>query len=102
MRVEYKFAPNGVEVILIGELDHHAAKEAIAEIHAWLDQTMPIRVMLDMGKITFMDSSGIALILSLYKRMSSTGGEFSLRNIPRPVKKLLEAAGVQRIVNLSA
>ena len=102
MRVEYKFAPTGVEVLLFGELDHHAARESIAEIHAWLDQTMPSRLTLDMGHISFMDSSGIALILSLYKRMRAQGGSFSLRSLPPAVKRLLKAAGVERIVDLSA
>lgn len=102
MRVEYKFAPTGVEVALFGELDHHAARESIAEIHAWLDQTMPCRLTLDMGHISFMDSSGIALILSLYKRMHAQGGDFSLRAIPPAVRRLLSAAGVERIVDLTA
>ena len=102
MRIEYKFSGASCEIALFGELDHHAAKTAIAEINAWLDQTMPFSVVLNMQHITFMDSSGIALILAVYKRTRFSGGKLSLTSLPPPVKRILRAAGIERLLDLSA
>ena len=102
MRIEYAFSGASCEIALIGELDHHAAKTAISEINARLDQTMPFHLTLNMRQVSFMDSSGIALILSLYKHLQASGGTFSLVSLPPSVKRILQAAGMERLMDLSA
>ena len=102
MRVEYRTNRGGTEVILWGELDHHAARMAIREIHAWLDQTMPMHLTLNMARLSFMDSSGIALILSLYKRMAGLGGTLEISDLPPFARRILKAAGVEKLVPISA
>ena len=98
MRVEYKQNKDGTEISLRGELDHHAARMALAEIHAWLDQTMPMHLTLNLAHLSFMDSSGIALILSLYKRMAALGGSLTVTDPPAFARRIFKAAGVDRLV----
>ena len=102
MRVEYRTNHDGTEVILWGELDHHAARMAISEIHAWLDQTMPMHLTLNMARLSFMDSSGIALVLSLYKRMAALGGTLEITDLPPFARRILKAAGVEKLVSIPA
>ncbi len=102
MRIAFHTAGTSCEIALIGELDHHAAKAALSEIHARLDQTLPSSIALDMRQVTFMDSSGIALILALYKRARALDGELRLRSLSPPVKRLLTAAGMDKLLDLSA
>lgn len=83
-----------------GELDHHAAKTIIKEIGETVDSRLPARCVLDMDEITFMDSSGIAVVLGLYRRMYEIGGELTVINVRQQSYKVLAAAGVEKIVTL--
>ena len=83
---------------LQGELDHHAAKEVMAEMDRHLDVALPLRAELDFSGVTFMDSSGIAVILRLYKRMQNLGGSMKVIRVPPQAMRVLRAAGIGRVV----
>ncbi|MBR5742333.1 MAG: STAS domain-containing protein [Clostridia bacterium] len=100
MRIAYHVSGSSCEISLIGELDHHAVKSAMQELHTRLDQTLPSTLGLDMRQVTFMDSSGIALILALYKRMRELDGTLRLLSLSAPAKKVLLAAGLDKIPDL--
>ena len=48
---------------LSGEIDHHAAQSLRREIDAQVDDRLPELLTLDFSGVTFMDSSGVGLIL---------------------------------------
>ena len=75
---------------LRGELDHHAAKEAMRKLE-WT---------LDFSGVSFMDSSGIAVVMRALKRMRAMGGSAAIKNVPPQAKKVFTAAGIFRIVPL--
>ncbi len=102
MRIAFHAAGASCEIALIGELDHHAARTAMAEIRARLDQSLPASIDLDMRQVTFMDSSGIALILALYKHVKALDGKLRLFSVSPPVRKTLAAAGMDKLLDLSA
>lgn len=94
---------NGGEltISLSGELDHHAARRAIPEVLKLVDFELPVEVVLDFNNITFMDSSGIALIIGVFKRARSVGGKFRVINASKQVYRVLEAASICKIVDVS-
>ena len=59
---------------------------------------LPRRLTLDLGGVTFMDSSGIAVLLRAYKRMAELGGTVTVRNVPEQAGKVLRAAGLERLL----
>ena len=73
---------------LRGELDHHAAKEAMRKLEWELDAALPSKLTLDFSGVSFMDSSGIAVVMR------------ALKNVPPQAKKVFTAAGIFRIVPL--
>ncbi len=85
---------------LDGELDHHAAKNAMRYIGREIDINLPSACTLNMSGVGFMDSSGIALILGTYKRMRELGGTLSVENLQNQAKRVLSAAGVHKIIDL--
>lgn len=91
---------SGGEVVLAlsGELDHHAAKELIREMDSLLEEYPGTACVLDLREVSFMDSSGIAVVLGLYRRMNEVGGALKLRNVPEQAGKVLHAAGLQRLI----
>ncbi len=87
-------------IFLSGELDHHGAKDGFVKISAILDEYMPQSCIIDMSGLTFMDSSGIALVLRVYKTVSNYGGATMVQNPSRQPFKVLEAAKLERIVKI--
>lgn len=84
-----------------GELDHHSASQARASIDRALDDYMPRECVVDMSGLEFMDSSGIALILCVVRRMRSCAGAARVVAPPgRPPRKVIDAAGISRVVRI--
>lgn len=92
---------NGVlRIRLLGELDHHAAAGTMREIDALLDRFLPVDCALDLSELSFMDSSGIALILRLHKRMTALEGRLLVMDpAPQPLR-VLDASGIDRLVRI--
>ena len=62
---------------------------------------LPIsRLVLDLAGVTFMDSSGIALILRAQQRMQLLDGSVLVCNVPAQARRVLDAAGVGRLVTI--
>ncbi len=85
-------------VRVVGEIDHHAAKELMTELGRRIDTALPKQLEMDMAGVTFMDSSGIAVVLRGWKRMRQLGGGMTLRNLPAQAAKVLKTAGVDKLI----
>ena len=100
MKVTAKRIQRNLVLELQGELDHHAAKEVMLEIDRCLDVALPLRTELDFSGVTFMDSSGIAVILRLFKRMQNLGGSMKVTRVPPQAMRVLQAASIGRVVTI--
>ena len=87
-----------VLVRLIGELDHHSAVQTREELDAYMRDEAVKELILDLSGLTFMDSSGIGVIIGRYKRMTGRGGTLSIQKPLPAVDKLLRMSGVYGIV----
>lgn len=85
---------------LSGEIDHHGAREIMNALDREIDRALPLRLMLDLSGVTFMDSSGIAVLLRAWRRMNELEGSVSVTHIPAQPRRVLDAAGVGRIMTL--
>jgi len=86
---------------LEGELDHHAAKSALIRIGQIIDAELPHSVVLDLCSLTFMDSSGIAVVVHTFRRMKELGGTLTVVNIPPHAFRIFRAAGISRMIPMS-
>ena len=100
MEMKYKAENRQLTITLSGELDHHAAKSLMDSIDRCMEQNLPSRAVLDLGELTFMDSSGIAVVLRAKRRMEALAGTLVVVNIPRQASRVLETAGLGRYVDL--
>ena len=89
-----------MEIYLKGELDHHGAKGLMGRLDREIEVALPLRLVLDFGGVTFMDSSGIAVVMRARQRMSALGGTVKLRRAAPQVRKVLDAAGIGRLVEM--
>ena len=89
---------NGREMTLAisGELDHHGAHGAMQQI----DHALPLSLTMDLSGVSFMDSSGIAVVLRAHRRMAALGGSLIVTGVPAQARKVFDAAGVPRLVTM--
>lgn len=65
------FLENGkLTIALTGEIDHHCAKAYIQIISSKIEAYMPQVCVLDFHEVTFVDSSGIAVVINALRNMS--------------------------------
>lgn len=98
MKITSSYAAGRLTLHFSGELDHHGARESMRAIDGLIDEYLPRDAALDMGALTFMDSSGIALILKVERRMRETGGRAWVENPARQPLRVLDASGIDRVV----
>lgn len=100
MEIQVKTADRNLLLEISGELDHHGARDALRELELAVEAALPRQMVLDLAGVTFMDSSGIALILRAQQRMRLLDGGLLVRNVPAQARRVLEAAGIDRLVTI--
>ena len=100
MEMTYRAENRQLTIRLAGELDHHAARGLMESIDRCLEQNLPTKTILDLGGLTFMDSSGIAVVMRAKRRMEALQGSLTVVNIPRQAARVLETAGLSRYIQL--
>ncbi|MBQ8216339.1 MAG: STAS domain-containing protein [Oscillospiraceae bacterium] len=100
MEIQEKTADRNLLLAFSGELDHHGARDALRRIELAIDAALPRKLVLDLAGVTFMDSSGIALILRSQQRMQLLEGSLLVCNVPPQARRVLDAAGISRLVTI--
>ncbi|MBR5471027.1 MAG: STAS domain-containing protein [Oscillibacter sp.] len=101
MEIHAKSADRNLLLEIHGELDHHGAKGALRELELAIDAALPKKLVLDFAGVTFMDSSGIALILRAQQRMQLMDGSVLVCHVPQQARRVLDAAGIGRLVTIN-
>ena len=83
---------------LEGELDHDSAALMRAEIDNQLYDRSINELVIDMAGISFMDSSGIGMLIGRYKTMCAKGGRMAACCLSETVSRLYRMAGLHRII----
>ncbi len=82
---------------LIGVLDHHAAAPIRQQIDTAALSCRCHRLVLDLSQLTFMDSSGIGLIMGRYRLMRGQNGTLRVVGATPQVTKMIKLAGLDRL-----
>lgn len=96
----YEQTSKGLTVYLPKELDHHTADGIRKEVDKRIVQNGISNVVFDFGNTTFMDSSGIGLLMGRYKMVSYVGGTVSAVKVSEKIEKLLAFANVPKFVHV--
>ena len=101
MNIDIKSEKGTAIAVLKGEIDHHSVKTARAELDSFIINMQPDVLAMDMSGITFMDSSGIGLIMGRQKLMKECGGSLEVRGPQPGIRRVLKLAGIERIVRIT-
>ena len=80
------------------EIDDYTANKIRNRVDFEIEKNIPDKVIFDFNKVTFMDSSGIGMLIGRYKLVSSLGGKIYMMNVRPSVKKIFEISGIPRII----
>lgn len=97
MSARIELRQNEIKVYLEGEIDHHSASIIRISIDDAILNKRPQLLVLDFGKVTFMDSSGIGLVMGRYKLMKSIGGRITAENLSASAYRVMKLAGLERL-----
>ena len=85
---------------LSGEIDHHNCAALREAIDAELTRSSPSILCLDFSSVSFMDSSGVGLVMGRYKSVGSYGGKIALNGMPGSIKKVMRLSGIEKIARI--
>ena len=85
---------------LSGELDHHTAKDVKDLIENVIKNRDVKNLVFDFSDLTFMDSSGIGVVLGRYKLIHSMGGKVAIVAPSKAVSKLLAMSGINKLTEI--
>ncbi|MBQ3145751.1 MAG: anti-sigma factor antagonist [Clostridia bacterium] len=80
------------------EIDHHSSEKIRKRADYEIQVHIPKKLIFDFEHVTFMDSSGIGMLIGRYKLLSMFGGKTSIVNVNAPIKKVLEMSGVLKLI----
>ena len=83
-----------ITAYLTGDIDHHSARNIREDIDAFIQMKKPYLLRLDFSGVSFMDSSGIGLIMGRYRLMHLIGGRVLVCNVPAHLKRMMELSGI--------
>ena len=98
---KYSLSGDTMVVELANELDHHNSVSIREEIDRHIYSGQVKNIIFDFKNTTFMDSSGIGVILGRHRILKNVGGVIAVTNISRPIDRLLTISGIYKIVEKS-
>lgn len=85
---------------LSGELDHHSADELRAQATKAIEEQDIHHIVLNLEQLSFMDSSGLGVILGRYKQVKQLNGEMVVCAISPAMQRLFDMSGLFKIIRL--
>lgn len=101
MSVKIDFDGETLYCRLNGEIDHHTTLPIRLDIDDRIENCRPKHTILDFSDVTFMDSSGIGLVMGRYKLLSDFEGTLEVTGLSNNSYKVMRLAGLDRIANIS-
>lgn len=95
------FLENGrLTIALTGEIDHHRAKAYIQVIGQKIETYTPDECILDFREVSFVDSSGIAVVINALRNMAQIEGKLLLTGISPQPMRVFRASGIDKLVEI--
>ena len=92
--VETDFSNNVLTAYIKGEIDHDSAARIRCEVDAMAHSLRPELLCLDFGGVSFMDSSGVGLVMGRYRQMRLLGGVLRVKNYSDSISRIFTMSGL--------
>lgn len=100
MDIKYDNENKILVIKLLEEIDHHSCEYIRRRSDFEISRYKPKKVIIDLQEVSFMDSSGIGMILGRYKQVIRNNGQMGVVNVCPNVKRIFEMSGIFKIISL--
>lgn len=100
MELNTKKHGSTIIIQLSGELDHHTSEMVRYRIDRSYKEGESLNIILDLRNVSFMDSSGIGLIMGRFQKVKSKNGSLLIVSDSKYVNRILDMSGLLKIINL--
>ncbi len=100
MRLTSFLQDGQLTVALTGEIDHHCAKSYIQTITAKIEAYTPKHCILDFQEVSFMDSSGIAVVINALRNMTRIDGTLTVTGLNVQPMKVFRTSGIDKLIEI--
>ncbi len=98
MDINYSNKDKLLTIKISKEIDHHEAEKIRRRMDNEIQRYMPKRVVFDFSNVSFMDSSGIGLVVGRYKLVAMLGGSLIMKNVKPNLEKVFKMSGILKII----
>jgi len=98
MEIKNRIYNNTLYISLSGELDEMTANFTRSEMDSLLDNLNFKQIVIDLGELTFMDSTGIGILIGRYKKMKSKNIPIFICNPNNHIEKIFKMTGLYEIM----
>ena len=98
MNIQHKFNGGTLQINLIGELDESHAEFVRDNLDEIFRKRAIDEVIIDLSRLSFMDSTGIGVPIGRYKILNNRGIGLKIASPSRPVDKVLSLTGIYKIM----
>lgn len=98
--VSAAFENGKLRLSLVGEIDHHSAREIREEMDRAIYLYKPLTVSVDLGKVSFMDSAGLGLLMGRFNTASEIGAVLSVRSPSEQILRIMKMSGMDRVISV--
>ena len=95
--VSFSTSGRTLTAILSSEIDHHIAKRIRESVDERLFKEKPEEVRLDFSGVSFMDSSGIGIIIGRKELCDSIGARLRITGLSASLRKLVKLSGIEKL-----
>lgn len=87
-------------VNIYGDFDLSTADYCRRDIDQKMKEYKTKHILFDLGGVTFIDSSGLGVILGRYRKVTEQGGKVAIANASPGISRILELAGLSRLISI--
>ena len=93
-------SPSNPEVVALeGEIDLHESPQVMDRLNPLIAKKLP-SIHLDLSKVSYIDSSGLATFIDAMQRIQAYGGEFALIAMRESVRKIFEISRLDQVFKI--
>ncbi len=100
MTIELSGEERLLTVRMEGELDHNNAEIIRNSVEKEIRRTGALNIAFDFSGVSFMDSSGIGLVMGRFKTVSSLGGKIILYGMNSNIERIMRMSGIEKIAQI--
>ncbi len=96
--MNYKLEDETLIVLMDRDLDHHNAAKIKQEVDEFVYKGQAVNVIFDFRNTSFMDSSGIGVVMGRHRLVGPLGGKVKVRNLNRNVDRIFLISGLYKVI----